>query len=323
MQEIEGSLNAQELQKIQKSILFGQHNIEAKIWFEHISIKILAYKQLVSTIVTTIDEDASNERNRAVLHITLLSVTIFIFFSLTFIFSFALKQSIIKPIEAFTLAMKKLASGDKSAFNYNYRADDAILDMIGAFENFRRSLIKADLADVLLGIQEHKAGEFEKLAYLDALTNTLNRRKFREVFAQVFSQAKNLNEPLSILALDLDRFKKINDTYGHDVGDIVLKEFAKLVQKILRPSDYIARMGGEEFTVLLSNTDEESALEVANRILLQVENMDLSELNEELKVTVSIGVSTCKAESSMDGLMKIADEKLYQSKTEGRNRVSI
>jgi len=113
----------------------------------------------------------------------------------------------------------------------------------------------------------------------------------------------------------------VNDTYGHDVGDKVLKNFTKVIQKTLRSDAYLARVGGEEFSILLPNTSKDVAIDIASRILKQVENIDFTDLHVDLKITVSIGLSTYKKECTIESMLKNADKKLYEAKNSGRNKV--
>ncbi len=322
MQAIENSLNTQNLEGMEAEILGGNQKITTQAWFSKMSLKIELYKELISKIVTRINEDASRQRDKALNYMLILWISLFVVLLLAFAISFALKQSIVQPIQTFTKAMKRLQMGDKSFFNYTYQAEDPIKEMISAFENFRRSLIKSDLYNILLDIQGHKTDKFEKLSHVDPLTDTLNRRKFRELYETEFIKTQDTHGQMCVLALDLDKFKLINDKYGHDVGDKVLQFFTDTVQKIIRPTDYLARTGGEEFLVLLTSTKKEKAIEVAQRICTEIEAMDLSDIDKELKVTVSIGVGAYHIGSSMDSIMKESDKHLYKSKAEGRNRVS-
>jgi len=323
IENVENLKSSQELRAINFAISQGELNIDSKDWFKRISTKIEHYKGVVLQLLKKIDADALKEKDEAMSLMVLLWVSLFVMLSLILFISFALQHSVIKPLEALTGAMQRLSLGDKSYFDYTYQSKDVIGDMISAFENFRRSLIKADLADLLLDIQGHKADEFKRLAHVDPLTNALNRRKFREVYAQEFNESNKQESELTLLALDLDHFKDINDTYGHGIGDSVLKAFSALVDKTIRPSDYLARVGGEEFIILLPNTSLTHALEIGERICTNVNDMDLNHLHANLNLTVSIGVALKSEKSTMDGIIKEADEALYRAKKEGRNRVSV
>jgi len=164
-------------------------------------------------------------------------------------------------------------------------------------------------------------------AMTDPLTGLGNRR-FLETQAELeIPRARRSGEPLALIAADLDRFKRINDDYGHDVGDRVLQEFAKTAQTELRDGDILCRMGGEEFTVLLPNTSKEQALMVAERLRAAVETnpaevgIDTSE-DGSLAYTTSLGVTLVRSdESSLKPAIKRADKALYAAKEAGRNRV--
>lgn len=167
----------------------------------------------------------------------------------------------------------------------------------------------------------------ERLEYesrTDALTSILNRRALCEEATRRLEESERLSLPMSVLALDLDHFKRINDHYGHPIGDEILKNFVNLVQAVLRPYDLLGRMGGEEFMVVLPGTVLEEASGVAERIRVAVETQLVSSNVPEARCTVSIGVAEhWEMDSNVDALFKAADDALYQAKTEGRNRVSV
>ena len=166
-------------------------------------------------------------------------------------------------------------------------------------------------------------------ATLDALTGYNNRHQFEKRLKEMTAYAKRQNQPLCCIMSDIDFFKKVNDTYGHAVGDCVLKSVAKTIKKELRESDIASRYGGEEFVFLLPQTNLEEATIVANRLRESVEKkkINIEEYNikdvKEISVTVSIGVSEFKNEKDFEMLYKNADNALYEAKETGRNRVII
>ena len=163
----------------------------------------------------------------------------------------------------------------------------------------------------------------ERESRTDALTGILNRRALCEEAERRLEESERLSLPLSVLALDLDHFKRINDRYGHPIGDEILKNFVSLVQTALRPYDLLGRMGGEEFVVVLPGTVLEEASGVAERIRGAVEEQLRSSGGPEAHCTVSIGVAEhWEMDSSVDDLFKAADDALYEAKSAGRNRVS-
>ena len=170
--------------------------------------------------------------------------------------------------------------------------------------------------------------EVLEFATLDALTGYNNRHQFEKRLKETTASAKRQNKPLCCIMSDIDFFKKVNDTYGHAVGDCVLKTVAKTIKKELREEDIASRYGGEEFIFLLPHTNLDEALVVANRLREKVEKkkINIEEFNikniKEISVTISIGVSEYnKNDKSCEILYKNADSALYQAKEEGRNKV--
>lgn len=160
-------------------------------------------------------------------------------------------------------------------------------------------------------------------AQIDGLTHIFNKRAFIDKAEETFKRAKLMEVPLCLVVFDLDKFKNVNDTYGHRAGDFVLTEIAGLIKKQLRPGDFFARYGGEEFTLLLGGTDIKTGVEVADRIRDLVDQFDFTFEGKLLPVTISMGVSTITEEiSNWEELFEIGDKALYKSKEDGRNRVS-
>ena len=166
-------------------------------------------------------------------------------------------------------------------------------------------------------------------ATLDALTGYNNRHQFEKRLKETTASAKRQNQSLCCIMSDIDFFKKVNDTYGHAIGDYVLKTVAKTIKKELRESDIASRYGGEEFVFLLPQTNLQEAKVVAERLRSAVEKkkINIEEYNikdiKEISVTVSIGVSEFKYEKDYEMLYKNADSALYQAKETGRNRVVV
>ncbi|MGQ4277397.1 GGDEF domain-containing protein [Pseudidiomarina sp. E22-M8] len=156
----------------------------------------------------------------------------------------------------------------------------------------------------------------------DSLTGCANRREFENQGKLEIERAKRSRFPLSFLVLDLDNFKQINDQYGHSIGDEVIKTFAELVEKVLRPSDVFGRVGGEEFALVLPGTTSESAVVVAERIRANSEVKVVKTAEGIISFTVSIGVASFGVDGdNYKSLMITADDRMYSAKREGRNRV--
>ena len=166
--------------------------------------------------------------------------------------------------------------------------------------------------------------ELRTLATTDGLTRLYNRRYFMELAKRELSRAKRRGSPLGLLLIDVDRFKSVNDTFGHDIGDQTLKALTTIGRETFREYDIFCRYGGEEFTVLLPDTDLNGALQVAERFRQSVAAYVLPTEQGPLSFTVSIGLTTLSEETpDVEALLKKADIALYSAKTNGRNRVEI
>jgi len=170
-----------------------------------------------------------------------------------------------------------------------------------------------------------RADEMERQAYTDSLTAVWNRRYFSEVAERELVRSKRTYDPLVLLMLDIDYFKRVNDTYGHKAGDLVLQEFCRICLHTLREIDIFARLGGEEFVALLPNTTADKAESAANRLREAVaEAKVLLHDGEVISFTVSIGVSCLPVISSnLDEILRDADHALYEAKRTGRNKVCM
>jgi len=155
----------------------------------------------------------------------------------------------------------------------------------------------------------------------DPLTGLLNRRYFNEQIQKEAARSRRHGLRFSVLMLDIDHFKRINDTYGHPVGDLAIKAVASVCNKALRPQDILARYGGEEFVIALPHTDAEGAGAVAERIRQAVEQIEIAAEPGPVRFTVSIGVSTYRRDLPFEQIVGRADQALYQAKQTGRNRV--
>ncbi len=164
------------------------------------------------------------------------------------------------------------------------------------------------------------ARELMRLATTDGLTGTLNRASFLERGAAEKARSRRTRRPFAVLVLDVDHFKRINDTYGHAGGDAALRSLAQALDDAVRPGDVVGRMGGEEFAVLLPETSETVAYHVAKRLRESVEMLSVDHARGQIRMTVSVGVAAGTAELAV--LLQEADEALYRAKRAGRNRVA-
>ncbi len=167
--------------------------------------------------------------------------------------------------------------------------------------------------------------KLRELAYRDGLTGLYNHRYFQEILEREIKRARRYKKPLSLLMIDIDHFKKINDTYGHLHGDEVLKRLAQIFSESIRACDYAARYGGEEFSIILPETPLNGALNVAERLRQRVKNTPIVLADQEIRVTISIGLAAyenTQREITRSQLISLADKALYQSKMAGRDRVT-
>lgn len=162
----------------------------------------------------------------------------------------------------------------------------------------------------------------ETLAITDSLTSLFTRRYFFERFNEELNRSKRHNFKFSFLMIDIDDFKKCNDTYGHMVGDVILRETAKVIKESVREIDLVARYGGEEFSIILPETDRKGSILVAERIRRKIEDNIFKAYDEKLKVTVSIGLSVYPEDSeNSEDIVEKADKALYAAKSSGKNIV--
>jgi len=172
---------------------------------------------------------------------------------------------------------------------------------------------------IILFIAKNILNKYEELATKDKLTNIYNRLKIDEVLEEHFEIAKRYKKDLSIIFFDIDHFKKVNDIYGHKVGDYILQELVKIVSKNIRKTDIFGRWGGEEFIIILPETDLNQAYKVAEKLRKTIENYKFKFVD---KITCSFGVINVSEENSINELIEEVDKLLYLSKENGRNQVT-
>ena len=180
-------------------------------------------------------------------------------------------------------------------------------------------LTQSDGRVFLVGVM-HDVTDMQRLADTDPLTGVLNRRSIDEHVEEAFAEVGNRG---SLLLFDLDHFKTINDSWGHDAGDHALIHFAEIARSVLRPQDRIARVGGEEFVILLPGVESHVAVEIAERVLSNLESAPLEWEGQMIPMTASVGVVAKLDDSPFAAadLMPLADEQLYRAKDNGRNQV--
>ncbi len=201
--------------------------------------------------------------------------------------------------------------------------------------------VLAGVQDVIIAIGKRKEVEEETLkkmeeevkklsrdiaevkmeARIDPLTGLYNRRAFDERIKEEVERAKKEKTPLALLMYDIDHFKNINDSFGHSIGDMVLRALSDVVKNSIRKSEFVARYGGEEFSIILPKCKRKEAKDIGKRIRKEVSETNLKYKEKRLDVTISVGISYLKSDDTPESLIERADKALYRAKQEGRNRV--
>ncbi len=204
--------------------------------------------------------------------------------------------------------------------------DDCLIGMLYLENNRATAAFTQERFDTLEIICLSAAGRLElsRKAIVDGLTQLYNHDYFQNILSKEFASAQRHGHQLSMILIDIDHFKKFNDTWGHQVGDQVLREVSRIIKNTCRSGDTVARYGGEEMAVILPMTGMEKAKIVAERIRVSVEEHRVPHKDGQLQVTISLGLATMNAMTCADStdLIRLADKALYRSKAEGRNKVS-
>jgi diguanylate cyclase (GGDEF)-like protein len=287
--------------------------------------------------ILEVKDDLTKKIEHKIVYATILGVVIFILFA---IFSLAWAKRLTSPLLVLTDTAKKIANTeiiDNNALQYTDRQDEvgvltnAFCEMSTKLQNSYRNLkelnesleekIKERTKDL-----EIRQEELKILAATDSMTKLYNRRYFTEMCIGMFSLENRMIEEIGVIMLDIDNFKYINDTYGHQQGDKVIIFIANLLREHTRKSDVICRFGGEEFILLLPHTSLQYTIQHAENIRSRIASytMDLGD-NKTLSVTVSVGVSMVNHERDIDmeDAIKRTDRALYEAKNSGKNRVVI
>ena len=307
--------------------------LDSEIWFagmtKYINSVNIFENQLLNEINTLLDNRLKKNVNKLILWIIYIGSIIIITIFIIYLFERSSKGQLYQ----LTNAMKYLANGGRDLRLKPTTLQDALSQMYDAYEITRQRLLHGDLYTDLYQKQKDKElkkqlilnNELEDLASIDPLTSCVNRRKFEELSNLELQRSSRYNNSLTLLMLDIDLFKSINDTYGHAVGDKVLKHFSSVCLELAREIDIIARIGGEEFVVMLPHTDSDGGYIFAERFREQIYNAELIIDEHVIKYSVSIGISSFNRENDTEVSMILhrADLALYEAKENGRNRSII
>lgn len=314
----------------------GVVSVDSFTWFKVATQRINLIKTFQQQLISQLLDEMRRQRSHST---ATFMMTIFGGGAMVLLVGFValqLARSIRLPILSLTEGMRALTADDKSYRIPFARRKDELGDMVQAYETFRRKLIRTDMLTMgeqlgplavsrhVLALKRSTAeGEaYKRLASIDSLTGVINRREFmRRAKMEVARRLRHQGE-LSVMLLDVDYFKQVNDNHGHPAGDRVLKFVAQAIVSALRESDILGRIGGEEFAVLLPSTDGPSAGATAERVRSAIENLRIQVGEKEIMVTISIGISEfATGDISIEPAMVRADRALYRAKEQGRNRV--
>lgn len=218
-----------------------------------------------------------------------------------------LARSVTDPVDTLRQGAARLAEGKLSHRVVIHRHDE-LGELAAAF-------------NTMAGRLEANQAALEAFATHDGLTGLYNHRTFYKLLEDELARAQRFNRPVALLLLDIDHFKRVNDTYGHLAGDAVLRGLSELLRREARAIDRVCRYGGEEITVILPETDPDAAANFAERLRAAVEAQPFDANSEPIRITVSIGVASWPAQADSETLVAGADTALYAAKEGGRNRV--
>lgn len=253
---------------------------------------------------------------------TRLIIFIGVFFTISNAFlALLLGKWAAKPIVELATTARAIGAGNLHS-RANVDSRDEIGSLAQTLNNMAENLQKtmASRNELIKEVEQRIKAEkkLQLLATTDELTGAYNRRAFDDSMHKNIGRAKRYNENLSLFLIDIDDFKKVNDTYGHDVGDMVLITIVRIVTDTIRQEDTIARWGGEEFTVLMPQTEKANALQLAERVREKIYGYDFHKVGH---VTISIGLTQFQADDTVDSFVKRADNALYKAKKDGKNMV--
>lgn len=242
----------------------------------------------------------------------------------------------ISPLGIFLLILAATLTGTAFCLIAIWRINRPLTDLAQAVKGWRHDRrpfrlildrkdeigVLADAVNTMVAEAHEQISTLQKQANNDLLTGLGNRRWLARRMPEEMSRAKRMREPFTAVVFDLDHFKAINDTYGHDIGDAVLTSVGEAVRDCLRPYDLAARVGGEEFFLGLPKTDVDSAAAMAERLRERIESLIVHPLQKG-EVTASFGLYQANEDQGLRDIMARADKALYVAKGEGRNRVAV
>jgi diguanylate cyclase len=227
----------------------------------------------------------------------------------------SIRQAVLSKIESINKNIEKKREQDVSRLE---RTEKTLNDMKNSISSIKK---EADELKRKAEEAKKRATEIESESFHDKLTGVFNRRAYDEELFKTLASLQRYKIAYSLMICDIDHFKKINDNFGHKVGDLTLKKIAGLLKERLRTTDFIARYGGEEFAVILNHTSLDDARKVGEDVREFINNSSFSYKNQKIPVTISIGISFFRADDDSNTVFERADAALYLAKESGRNSV--
>lgn len=336
LDSIMSSMKAKEMNKYEKEIRnYNFSNLDSKNWFKLTTEFINRVKLFEDKCTSDINRHIETQIDDTVINFIAWIIFNMLVFMITLFILYTFRSSTKSQIDQLTKAMKNLARGGRNLRLSPIKLHrDEMAYIYDAYEITRQNLLKGDIytqtylrqKEIELKNKQKENLLLEEMAFIDPLTGAVNRRKSEELFALEFERASRYKRDLSFLMLDIDHFKQVNDTYGHVAGDEVLKHFSSICLQMARHLDVVARIGGEEFVVMLPETDSKGAYKFAERFREKISNSSVViDDTTTIKYSVSIGISSLDRTYDKDvkTILQRADKALYQAKESGRNTTKI
>ena len=311
-------------QKVIDSIILKEPlvKLNSALFFTKMSTNIANLNHFIDTTLQQFSHTAKELKENLKKLIILLFTSLLILVVLSVYLYRKIESSISQPLQSFTKAIKTLEKSKDVFYQFESNNKENLGFLLQLYHELKFQFLKSDTKAIF---QTQKNNLLQNIADIDPLTSVYNRRKFNALLEAEFIRSKRYKHTFSLLMLDIDHFKKVNDSYGHDVGDVVLQEYVKICQSLLRSSDSFARLGGEEFAILMPETSQKDALIYAQRVLETISTQEIVVDDKVLKITTSIGVAQFSIEDDITPFqtLKNADKALYKAKESGRNRVCV
>ena len=286
---------------------YGLLNCDTQQWWNEVTILIDTMYEVEKNLLDKATKFSENKILKSKKNLTIYTVLAILAFFTVALLSFLTVYKILKDLSVLMNKLNKVQENEDFSIRINLKSN----------YEFRQIAFSINR---LLSYTDKLIKQKDKLASTDLLTGIMNRRSFMTLANKEIKRSQRYKMPLSLIFCDIDKFKSVNDNYGHQIGDQVLQEFAKSIQSQIRQSDLFARWGGEEFIILTTQTNINDAAKLAEKIRKNILKMSVAPVKN---VTCSFGVAQLKEGENFEQLYKAADKAVYKAKETGRNKVVI